>query len=237
MLMPRRTMPTILTSLLLVTCWLLSPANAGVLLDNTNGGQNTLNSGNITTLSANFYQGVVFEAKQNIVLDSLTVGISNTFKTTGTLALYRLASDVANPATSGSILLGSVSTGEINIATSPRYLTFSLASLPTLDTDQHYAIVLQNFTVSGTNTARWHELDPVIGPTSTSSVDFLRYTHSSGGSTWYTSGDNNSFYLQGTPSGAAVPEPTSIALAGIGFGVFAARRYFRRRRTANVTAA
>lgn len=225
---------TTIVSIALFTTGELTSAHAGVLLDNTTAGIAPLAADKKSTFDGVFRMGVVFKANQSVTLSSLTVGLSNGFGTTGNIALYKLASATTNPnSASGGNLLSSVSTGFLSQSTTPRYVTFSIASMPTLETGQHYAMILQEFTNTSTgNYVQWHRSDPQIALPDTASIDFINFKHTFNNSVWYDTlaSEYNSFYLQGTPSGASVPEPMTIALAGLGASTFVATQFLRRRR-------
>ena len=225
MLLPRRTMPTILTSLLLVTCWLLSPANAGVLLDNTTQGSATLDTtGYSVGFNGGTFRGVQFTSSSNIELTSMSLGLSVIGSPSNTVDAKLYHVDGAS--------ITEINSKDIDISDLdnyyPKFKAIDLTGF-SLEAGKTYRLGLSLTSTSAYEWLEWVKTTSPTLPTGTSGLTFDSYKSFISGN-WSTGGTNASFYLQGTPSGASVPEPSAIALAVIGAGSMVTRRLLLRRR-------
>lgn len=221
-------MLSILTAIFLATCCLLSTANAGVLLDNTNGGTASLDSfgysiGYEVGTSKFPARGVQFAASSNIDLTSMSLGLFKFGSPTGTFSakLYNVVGSTVSEIKSKNIIIS-------DLDSSPKFKTIDLTGF-SVEAGKTYILGLSSTTTNQNNYLEWVKTTSPTPPTGTSGLTFNSYQSFVNGA-WTTGGTNASFYLQGTPSGASVPEPSAIALAIIGAGSMATRRLLLRRR-------
>ncbi|WP_206108153.1 choice-of-anchor R domain-containing protein [Paludisphaera soli] len=150
---------------------------------------------------------------QDYTLDSVVLRLRlDTFGRPLTTPILQLLDDSGGPDVPGSTVLATFSTptlvGGIND------FTFTPTSPFTLSAGRRYWLALSSAADFNTSGLDWLASNPPVTPTGVATLSGNRFTPD-GGTTWNASAVVNSFTINATAV-AAVPEPASLAMLGLG---------------------
>ncbi len=215
--------PVVARSLVAGTIMLgAASADAEAILGNLPSGGGTSFFSN--PLSNTNYKSFSFSnGPQAYSLDSVVLRLSrigrpevSPFPKPSTPPILELLSDSGNPNAPGTTVLASFTPPSSPLLDVPHDEELVPVSSVTLMANTTYWLVVHADAAPSDSGLFWTASDPMQTPSGI--VSFGAYRSSfDGGSTWSASGFQNSFEIRATAvPGAAVPEPSSLALLGLG---------------------
>jgi hypothetical protein len=194
----------------------VSVSTAAVLLDNTNNGAATLDTGSFLGIIANVEEGVQFTVAGGYTasLTTLKIGIGHSGSPSAsfTAKLWSWSGSAATLITSDSFTAGGSAIAYYDFSFSdPGFSGLSAGS---------YLLTLSS------GNMRWYDLAPPASPTSpTTGLSFDQYRRSqNSGSTWSTPSNQSSIQVGGTVTATGVPGAGLAVLGSIGLADLARRR-------------
>lgn len=201
-------------------------AKAGVLLDNTTNLTNTSWTGNVNdwsqTSAYNTINGYTFQVgSTSYVATDVTIGLA--YASTGSITpnmriqVWELANLTSLQPAVGASAYYTLNDNTKTFNSTKQYYTYSFNNgTLNLKANKRYSIGFSTDQTTNGNLFRWYALNPGVAPTGAAGLTSSGYLYSGDGGASFSSGGaamTQAFRLNGD---VAVPEPSSMAIFGLG---------------------